>query len=379
MESDIRQLIQAIHDRPGRLVLVTAGAGTQALAWILGVAGASRTLIEALVPYDESSFIDFLGHRPDQHVVASTAGLLAGRALNRARELCPTDDSLIGLACTATIVTDRPKRGQHRAHVAAWTQHSVNHYYVKLKKTTRIREQEEELVSRIIVNALAKAMNIDLELPLQSADGDDFEMSDCDIASEAANLLKGKSACFGVSADGIIQKSPRPRAILSGAFNPLHEGHINLARAAESILEEPVMFEVAAINAEKGALEINDLLGKLTQFAGKHPVIASTTPIFLDKARLFHKSTFVVGYDTAVRIFQPKYYGDSNEKMLAALEEIRNLGCQFLVAGRMDEKGRFHDAASLQIPDPYRALFIPIPAEKFRFDLSSTKLRTGSS
>ena len=138
-----------------------------------------------------------------------------------------------------------------------------------------------------------------------------------------------------------------------------------------------MVFEIAAINAEKGTLEIDAILGKLAQFAGKQPVIASAAPIFLDKARLFPNSTFVIGYDTAIRIFQPKYYGDSHEKMLAALAEIQNLDCQFLVAGRMNEKGNFQDAATLEVPDPYGALFIPIPAEKFRFDISSTKLRSG--
>ncbi|MCZ7667231.1 MAG: hypothetical protein M5U34_08445 [Chloroflexi bacterium] len=54
MDKETRQLVQAIHDSPTRLVMVTAGAGTQALSDLLGVAGASRTLLEALVPYSEA-------------------------------------------------------------------------------------------------------------------------------------------------------------------------------------------------------------------------------------------------------------------------------------------------------------------------------------
>ena len=58
MKREIRQLVQQIHDSRGRVMVITAGAGTQAVAWLLGMAGASRTLLEALVPYDESSFND---------------------------------------------------------------------------------------------------------------------------------------------------------------------------------------------------------------------------------------------------------------------------------------------------------------------------------
>ena len=87
MDSDVRQLIQTIHDCNTRLVLVTAGAGTHALSNLLGVPGATRTLLEALVPYSEAAFDEFLGQTPPHYVAADTAALLAGRAFTRARWL----------------------------------------------------------------------------------------------------------------------------------------------------------------------------------------------------------------------------------------------------------------------------------------------------
>lgn len=66
MEADIKQLVQTIHDAPERIVLVAAGAGTEALSDLLGVAGATRTLLEALVPYSKAAFDEFLGQpRPN--------------------------------------------------------------------------------------------------------------------------------------------------------------------------------------------------------------------------------------------------------------------------------------------------------------------------
>lgn len=43
---------------------------------------------------------------------------------------------------------------------------------------------------------------------------------------------------------------------------------------------------------------------------------------------------FVIGFDTYVRILNPKYYQDSQEAMEAAIAEIGQTGCSFIVGGR---------------------------------------------
>jgi hypothetical protein len=82
-----------------------------------------------------------------------------------------------------------------------------------------------------------------------------------------------------------------------------------------------------------------------------------------------------VGYDTAVRIFDPKYYGGSTEQMMAALDELRQRGCRFLVAGRSDSQGIFHTLAEIAVPPAFADLFQPIPTELFHLDISSSSLR----
>ncbi len=375
MEEEIREVVETIHNRPGRIVLVTAGAGTQALAWLLGVAGASRTLLEAIIPYDAASFIDFLGRRPEQHVADETARLLAGKALERARFLNSTEEPSIGIACTATIITDRPKRGQHRAHIAIWTAGLVNTTYIKLKKSVRQREGEEDMVSRIILNTLSQAMAVNRKLPLAFEDGDIYNSEGIDLAAAVDDLQRGARACFEVTDDGRLVERPKPKAVLSGAFNPLHDGHLELARAAEEISGLPVTFELAAVNAYKGTLDQGQTLDRLAQFAGIQPAIVSRGATFQEKARLYPGSLFIVGVDTAERVLQPRYYGDSKEGMLAALAEIEGLGCRFLVAGRADKQGNFKDASELNPPAPFESLFEPISQELFRYDVSSSVLR----
>ena len=111
MIEQVHSLIQAIHDSPLRAVIVTTGAGAEALAELLAVGGASRTLVEAVIPYSPASFDDFLGRKPEQYVAAATARLLAGRAITRGRWLEGAASPLVGVACTAAIASDRPKRG----------------------------------------------------------------------------------------------------------------------------------------------------------------------------------------------------------------------------------------------------------------------------
>lgn len=375
METDVHQLVQTLHNTPGRVVLVITGAGTQALAWLLGVAGASRTLLEALIPYDWQAFDDFLGQRPNQYVDAETARLMAGRALTRARLLCQDGEAVIGLACTATVVTDRPKRGEHRAHIATWQSERVVSYTLHLEKGQRDREGEEGLVSRLILNALAQAYGLAGPLDLALGAGDNLTVTQFDLSEAAHQLYRRQIDYFGVYADGrTCGREAQPQVLLSGAFNPLHDGHLGMANAAETYLTRPVAFELAATNVDKPALPPQAVLERVAQFAGRWPVFVSNAPTFVEKARLYPGATFVTGYDTAERILHNRYYGHSDSEMLAALSTIRAQGCRFLVAGRVQDHERFNTTRDLDIPAGFADLFQPLPG--FRHDISSTALRT---
>ena len=376
MQPDIRELVQAIHNSPTLTVMVTAGAGSQALADLLGVAGATRTLLEALVPYSTASFDDFLGQHPPQYVAAETARLLAGRSYTRARWLHTWEESLVGTACSATIITDRPKRGQHRAYISTWQPSQLICTRLYLAKGERNREGEEDMVSRVLLNALAQACNIPQRVIVPFVDGDDLTVQITDFSEFVMQLLHNELTHFGVEDDGnILDTDARPAALLSGSFNPLHDGHLDLARTAGDLLGEEVVFELSVHNVEKPSLIPQVAIRRIAQFAGRYTIFASTAPTFIEKARLFPGTTFVVGYDTAARILHPRYYGNSHEAVREALQEIKDLGCSFLVAGRTDENGRFAQVGDLPIPQRFQNLFAGIPDSAFRRDISSTELR----
>lgn len=381
MDTDLHHLIQAIHDAPHQLVLVVAGAGHTALANLLDVAGASRTLLEALVPYSQASFDDFLTRPPTQYVAGATARLLAGRAFTRAQQLNLAAKPVLGIACTAAIATDRLKRGDHRAHVARWQSDGIVEYELWLEKGARVRTEEEALVSRLILQAIAEGYGVATTLPAPLVPATTpqatLTVTRYSYSDTAQALVRGVRHYFGLTVDGLpYPPETPPPVILSGAFNPLHEGHLGMAQAAETLLNQPIAFELAAVNVDKPPLPADVILARISQLAGRYAVLVSDAPTYIQKARLYPGTTFVVGYDTAIRIFAPRYYNNSEEQMLAALAEIEALGCRFLVAGRQDDQGVFRSLTDVALPARFASLFTAIPETLFRSDISSTTLRT---
>ena len=115
----------------------------------------------------------------------------------------------------------------------------------------------------------------------------------------------------------------------------------------------------------------------MAQLAGRANVVATRATVFYEKARILPGCTFVIGVDTMRRLIDPKYYGCSRGKMLSSINEMRELGCSFLVAGRVDGH-EFRTLGDVPVPAEFEGMFREIPESEFREDLSSTDLRLAS-
>ena len=176
-----RRLIEAIHDTPTKVCLVITGAGTSAISALFAVSGASRTVIDAQVPYSRSALEDYVGAAAEQHVSKLEAALMAKRAFRRAVELSDSRENqnhVIGLSCTAAIATDRVRRGENRAHIAWHDGERTSTISIVMKKGARDRDGEEAVCKSLVLSALAAACGIEATIAPKLLKGENVERSD---------------------------------------------------------------------------------------------------------------------------------------------------------------------------------------------------------
>ena len=158
--------------------------------------------------------------------------------------------------------------------------------------------------------------------------------------------------------------------ILSGSFNPLHECHIELLKASSKEFKKNPLYEISIKNVDKSKINFNDLINRINQFKSLGKLVVTNSAKFEEKSNIFKKSIFVIGYDTALRLVDDKYYDDDFRKSLKIIEKNN---CSFLVSGRFINK-KYKKPNNINFEE-YDYLFNILSEEKFRIDISSTELR----
>jgi len=420
-------LVSWFHARRVTSAWAVTGGGTSAVAALFQVPGASAGVLEVQVPYSAEALADYLGTAPERACAPETARVMAVHAFERARTLhqsrlnqspapagkaaspAPASHSpappVWGVGLTAALVSDRPKRGEHRAHWAVHGDDFTLDATLRLEKGARDRAAEDEVVARGLLATILPLASSDIPCPLTANWRALLEhgpiagqvvrrrlaavdLPDVGLRSEeAVEIVWAKSAppLVALRSEGrppvwfrephlIVPAHELPvRGLLCGSFNPLHHGHKQLRRLAEVRLGGLVGYELSIRNVAKPPLDYLTLVDRVGQFDDA-PVVISSAPTFAEKSGCFPGVTFVIGEDTFVRVLDPRYHGGTWEGVTEALHTISRNGCRFLVAGR-DSGAGFRTLDGQAIPAEFADLFEGLSEAEFRVDASSTRLR----
>jgi len=145
MNREMDQLIEAVQSSGFRAALAVSGGGSGAIHALLSHPGASRLVLEVQVPYSAKTLFDYLGEEVEQACSAQTAALMAGRAFERAVVFTlnePPGVSVLGIACTAALQTNRQRRGEERAYLHIKSRKKEVARKVEFKATDRSAQEE---------------------------------------------------------------------------------------------------------------------------------------------------------------------------------------------------------------------------------------------
>jgi hypothetical protein len=246
-------------------------------------------------------------------------------------------------------------------------------FSVNLAKGRRSRREEEKIVSRLLLKVIADACALESRLHVGLLADEPLAASKTVATSNWRDLLAGRVE--------MVREGPakedlpgQARAVLSGAFNPLHLGHRRMAETGKRVLGRAVEFEVSILNVDKPPLDFLEIQSRVSQFDANTAVWLTRAATFLQKSARFPGACFLVGVDTLVRIADPRYYGGSQVACRTALDQIAGRGCRFLVFGR-DMGDGFVSLRDLALPHPLLEICQEVPSHQFREDVSSTAIR----
>ena len=349
---------QAIFDSGYTFALVVAGGGMEVAGELTRYGGASSSLMEVHCLYSMDSIHDLLGSKPDKIVSKETARALAMLAYQGSKPFGENLDKFFGVGSTSSLVKQGEREGRiHEVFIVSQDMESTYEYHIKLKPG-RTREEEESIVSKLIIRVIEESTGVITtpwdNLFLGILNHDDFvEIQHADEVRSNCNIFSIDVINYGdldlstfinvysvFNGEAKFHPQPQNKLIFSSSCNPIHEGHIAIMEHAAKSTGLHVDVELCIRNADKPALDyitiahrIKDTRKRLRNVECFGDIIVTNTPYFFHKAELFPGAWFLVGMDTFNRIMEPMYY-DGMDKVCEGLSNMKDRGSKFIVYPR---------------------------------------------
>ena len=256
--SQYLEIIQKIHSSPFRFVLVSSGGGTNAISEILKVPGASKSVLEAYVPYAKESLDYYLLKQPDHYCSLGTTLSMAAKAYSAAKKIDPYTNpkNLLGVAVTASLATNYSKKGEHKFFIAIQTYKYSSSFSYSFVKGELSREEEEQVVTDHIINAIAQSCEVQNHTISENSS---LEIKTVEAEKNWVKLVDSKI-------DFVSSSNRIPELIFPGSFNPFHSGHNSMSELAEKKTGLGLAYEICIQNADKPPLSYHEIEKTLNQF-----------------------------------------------------------------------------------------------------------------
>ena len=170
----IKNLVNKIHSSSFQGCFSITGGGMKIIDYLFQTPGSSKTILEILIPYSKNSLSGFLTNNLDSHVSNIEALDMAEKSYLRSKALSNNPD-IFGLSCTAAISTNRLRKGDDRAFIAWNSEFSKGYTSIFFKKNIRKRQEEDIIISKIILNTISKIIGINEYLKINLYESEKLE------------------------------------------------------------------------------------------------------------------------------------------------------------------------------------------------------------
>lgn len=311
-QEKLKQSNVSIH-----VIATGAGAGLQQQLWEMP--GSSAYLSGCSFPYAMEEQEELLGFMPEHFVSEEAAVDLASAAYMKAYRFGGKDP--VGVGITASVASEKEHRGDHRVYICVIDNKNIKLFHRNLKKGSGLEQRTADGSQCDYWGSCLLSEVIDDRIGLGAQD-----------ATELALTRFFERPFFTANGKRLASlPDSKHSAIMSGAFNPPHEGHASISQHVLDEYNLNVVYEVTAEPPHKAALTVQELLQRAKLLQGRDRLFTKKIPLYLDKARAFPGVPLVLGADAVVRMLDPKW----GVNLIDLFAEFSRLNTTLLVSGRL--------------------------------------------